>query len=311
MRTILALLLICTSASAQEFDWSFGDSFSWSITEKGGGPGISDTDVTDSGAGQVSETPAPESFVHRVNAANRGGSATCIAPGVYITCKHLFEGLRGYQVSIDGQAVAASVTLSPSYDVAIVQLGSEAAAAPSAVGKFALSAPYMSECLAFGFGSETVHKGVISNDDTLSLYAGEGTIEQGDSGGAVFCNGVLVGVIRGKNPNNGKVCYFTPLKDVAALVAPFSPAAAVPAAPGAENEAVQKPAITINLADFPCPPCETLKGYDWGEFAVTWETGGAESYPQISWTDKRGVKRVLTGAYTPSRVMWSFRETMK
>lgn len=32
---------------------------------------------------------------------------------------------------------------------------------------------------------------------------------------------------------------------------------------------------------------------------------------QISWQDSRGVKRVLTGAYTPSRVMWSYRETMK
>lgn len=306
MRTLLALFVLCASASADDFRWAVEvPFFDWTLAVPEGG------DASPSNDSAVSGKDA-RSFVHRINAANRGGSATCIAPGVFVTCKHVFEGLRGYQVSIDGQAVEATVELSPTHDVAVVRLQGDATTELTQVGKFALGSPeYMAECVAFGFGSETLHRGVISNDDTLSLYADQGTIEQGDSGGAVFCNGVLIGVIRGKNPNNGKVCYFTPLKSVAALVAPFSPDAASPAAPGADDNAVQKPAITINLADFPCPPCETLKGYDWSEFNVTWETGGAESYPQISWTDKRGVKRVLTGAYTPRRVMWSYRETAK
>lgn len=309
MRTLLALLLLAANVGAQDFNWALDDPFSWSITEKGGDPDLRGTDVTSSGDGQESETPpSPESFVHRINVVNRGGSATCIGPGVYVTCKHLFEGLRGYQVSIDGQAVAASVTMAPSHDVAVVVIGDEASAASeSASGRFSLSAPeFMAEHLAFGYGSETLHTGLVSNDDVLSLTS-EAGIQQGDSGGGVFANGTLVGVIRGKNPANPRVCYFTPLKDVAALVAPFSPDAVPPADPGAES----KPKLRINIADFPCPPCETLKGYSWDEFDVEWVTGGAPSFPQISWLDSRGVRRVLTGAYTPSRVKWSYDRTVE
>lgn len=269
MRTLLALFVLCASASADDFRWNVEvPFFDWTLTVPEGG------DASPSNDSAVRGTEALSSYVHRINVVNRGGSATCIAPGVFITCKHLFEGLRGYQVSIDGQAVAASVTLSPSYDVAIVTLSSEAAAAPSAVGKFSLSAPYMAECLAFGFGSETVHKGVISNDDTLSLYAGEGTIEQGDSGGAVFCDGVLVGVIRGKNPNNGKVCYFTPLKDVAALVAPFTPDSSRNAGePGAAvkreytaQEYIEGEFLSPSILKFEakwCGPCQSTEISDW------------------------------------------------
>lgn len=71
-----------------------------------------------------------------------------------------------------------------------------------------------------------------------------------------------------------------------------------------------KPAITITVAPFHCPPCNAVKAMDWSGFDVTWVTGGAVSaYPEISWKDKRGVKRILTGAYTPSRVRWSWERT--
>lgn len=305
MKTLLALipLLLAAPVGAQEFNWALDDPFTWQVTEKGGDPqSTGGTDVTRSSAGRNSEAPALESFVHRINVVNRGGSATCIAPGVYITCKHLFEGLRGYQVSIDGQAVAASVTMAPSHDVAVVVRIDEASAASVDTG----NAPYMAECLAFGFGSNTAHRGVISNDDTLSLHPGESGIEQGDSGGAVFCDGKLVGVIRGKNPDNDLVCYFTPLSSVASLI-PAS-GAVVDTQPSSAT-APSKPSLRIALADFPCPPCDAVKAMDWSDFDVEWVTGGAESYPQISWLDKRGVRRVLTGAYTPSRVRWSWERT--
>jgi hypothetical protein len=88
--------------------------------------------------------------------------------------------------------------------------------------------------------------------------------------------------------------------------APFNPGAAVrhPTAPGAD-----KPSITIHLADFKCPPCDVLKGYDWQDFDVTWVTGGADAYPSIAWHDKDGMRRVLRGAYSPWRVKWSWERT--
>ena len=89
--------------------------------------------------------------------------------------------------------------------------------------------------------------------------------------------------------------------------APFTPADATPRPSGADT----KPAITITVAPFHCPPCNQLKRMDWKDFDVTWKTGGnVRAYPEISWTDKRGTKRTLTGAYSPWRVRWSYDRTM-
>lgn len=70
-----------------------------------------------------------------------------------------------------------------------------------------------------------------------------------------------------------------------------------------------KPVITIAVAPFYCPPCEALKAMNWSGFDVTWKTGGANAFPEISWLDDRGVKRTLTGAYRPDQVLWSWRQT--
>lgn len=319
MRTLFVLLLMCASASAQDFGWVLDDPFVWSVERSG------DRDL----APQDSESRATDgpSFVHRINVVNRGGSATCIGPGVYITCKHIFEGLRGYQVSIDGQAVEADVTLAPNHDVAIVVSRSASTDSRPYV-KFDVGSPeYMAECRAFGYGSEKLHKGVISNGDTLSLYAGESGIEQGDSGGAVFCDGVLVGVIRGKNPANSRVCYFTPLSEVASLLESFTPGVAVETSPSSEAATPSKPKLTIILPktwvdaetglqrpyrDGDCVFCGPHKQQDWSQFEVTHEQrDNVDAYPCTEWTDKRGVIRRLYGLRKPSAVMWSYRETMK
>ncbi len=84
-----------------------------------------------------------------------------------------------------------------------------------------------------------------------------------------------------------------------------TPGAAVhtPTVPG-------KPRLKIRTAPFPCPPCNDVKGYDWSEFDVTWETGGAvNGYPEFVWTDKRGVTRLLNGRRTPKQVRWSWERT--
>lgn len=329
MKTLIALLLSAAPVVAQDSPWVFDDPFVWSISEQGGGDrSTGGTDVTSSSAVQVSETPALESFVHRINVVNRGGSATCIAPGVFVTCKHLFDGLRGYQVSIDGTAVEASVTLAPAHDVAIVIQRAGASTAPTV--KFDRESPaYLSECVAFGFGSETLHRGFISNDDTLSLTS-DGGIEQGDSGGAVFCNGTLVGVIRGKNPANPRVCYFTPLESVAALVAPFTPDssrnAGEPAADDKRTVSIISPKTWGNrpyigrqrdasgrvtyVGD--CPYCEDMKEADYSNQPYVPEfiqADGHESYPHIEWQGANGRRQILSGYYTPWQVGWSWKAT--
>jgi hypothetical protein len=88
--------------------------------------------------------------------------------------------------------------------------------------------------------------------------------------------------------------------------APFNPGAAarLPTASGADK-------LTIHMAPFHCPPCNTVKGYDWQGFDVSWVTGGADAYPTIAWFDKDGQRRVLRGAYSPKRVRWSFDRTME
>lgn len=290
------ILLLALVGGDDGFKWAVdAPSFSWSV-ERSGDPASSLHDAEDRG------TDAPSAFVHRIDVSNHSGSCVCIAPGVFVTAKHIFEGLSGYQVSIDGQAVAASVTFAPSHDVAIVQLGSETAAAPVEIG----DAAYLANCTAYGMFSKTEHAGLVSNNDTLSLTS-DGAIAQGDSGGGVFSDGKLVGVIRGRNPENHQVCFFTPMAAVASLTAPFSPDAAPESAPGADT----KPALTIRVAPFYCPPCNAMKAMDWSGFDVTWETGGdvERGYPEISWTDSRGTKRWLAGSYRPDQIRWSWERT--
>lgn len=77
--------------------------------------------------------------------------------------------------------------------------------------------------------------------------------------------------------------------------------------PVADPKSVAK--IAIRCAPFHCPSCNKLKTFDWTGFDVDWQIGGADVYPEISWTDKRGVKRVLYGAYTPKQVRWSWEKT--
>lgn len=69
------------------------------------------------------------------------------------------------------------------------------------------------------------------------------------------------------------------------------------------------PEITIRVAPFYCPPCNALKRMDWDGFDVHWEIGGADAYPQISWMDSDGTRRVLTGPYRPDQVRWSWERT--
>lgn len=293
-----ALLLLCL-LGGDDFRWAVErPSFSWST--RGGGH----TSAASPQDAESSPTDGLSDYVHRINVANQGGSCVCIGDGVFITCKHVFEGVGVRDVRIDGQAVAASVTFAPSHDVAIVRLGSGAAAAPLLLPMGNIlprteTPAHMCECRAFGHGSEVIHTGVYSNDDTLSLMPGPGGITQGDSGGGVFCDGQLVGVIRGKNPGNSRVCYFTPLSDVAALVAPFSPEAEPEAAPGADSKRVFTAQEYID-GEFISP--RILK------FEATW-CGPCHSQDISEWVLKSGWTLEHVDVDERPEVMQAFRVT--
>lgn len=79
---------------------------------------------------------------------------------------------------------------------------------------------------------------------------------------------------------------------------------------GAAAPGDSRPKITIHMAPFHCPACNTMKGYDWSGFDVTWETGGArKGYPEASWTDKRGWRRSTSGLHTPEQVRRVWEQT--
>lgn len=381
MRCVVAFILLASSVTAQDFNWAVDDTFSWTLTEKGGGHDLGGTDVTSSSAGQFSETPALESCVHRISVSNGSqggqGSATHIGDGVFLTCRHVFDR-QWRAVKIGDAQVEATATVAKGPDFAVVRtdVASHAAAPVS-------TSPLSDGQTLHVYGATTgLHTGVLSHRRWSHGYRAvvcPVPTESGDSGAGVFnAAGELVGVHWG---STGNEVFFTPLSEVQDLLtpgsvadlpastatepstsicpclgyrgrahcyclqrgvackcnrttgsewvmsdgkpvkktgkyanpnnvavtpsAPFSPAAgSSPSPPGAD-----KPSITIHVADFACPPCEQVKRYDWRDFNVLWVTGGAASYPQIRWQDARGVTRVLTGAYRPDQVRWSWERT--
>lgn len=238
MRTFIALLSLCVAVSAEDFRWQVTDApfFDWTITvPEGGDLDISGTDVTNSGAGQVSETPALESFVHRIGVKNSidggSGSATHIGNGVFLTCRHVFDRSWNW-VELDGQRVEAKATVSRGPDFAVVRTDvSSHASAPVSM------APLSADQELSVYGAKTgLHVGVLSPRRWQHGYRAvvcEVPTESGDSGAGVFnAAGELVGVHWG---STGNEVFFTPLSEVQSMFTPGSVAAtAQPSSPATE-----------------------------------------------------------------------------
>lgn len=160
---------------------------------------------------------------HRINVGVNGGTAVCVAPGVFVTVRHVFENAGQMSVSIDRVPVSARWHLSSGEDVAVV-LANVEAFEPC---EWSADAPeYMAAATVVGMVSGT-HTGVVSDYDTVSLSADSEGVTQGDSGGGVFVGGKLIGVLRGYRGGvgeNRRVVKFTPLHQVPDLVAVLSPA---------------------------------------------------------------------------------------
>lgn len=235
---LLALLSLCVSASAEDFRWQVTDapSFTWSITAREGGglQSTGGTEVTSSSAGQVSETPALESFVHRINVSNVStggqGSATHIGGGVFLTCRHVFAR-QWNAVKVGGMSVKADPSIASGPDFAVVRTDVSSHA----------SAPVSTAQLSDGetlhvYGAKTgLHTGVLSHRRWSQGYRAvvcQIPTESGDSGAGVFnAAGELVGVHWG---STGNEVFFTPLSEVASMLTPGSVVETLPSSTATE-----------------------------------------------------------------------------
>lgn len=242
--------------------------------------------TTDSGAAL---TPDVGRFCHVLRVGRNGGSCECIGPRTYVSCQHV-ASVRGRVYVEIGESgpVAATVTPHATLDVAIIQLDQPLAGHEAA--PFSTEAPaYMAEATVCGMVSGQ-HTGFVSDNETLSLPRDQPGIQKGDSGGGVFVDGTLVGILRTRNPGNHQVCYFTPLSNVAALVAPFTPAAFSADQPGdAPGADDNRPVVTVyaTAGDW-CDPCNTVK--EWADdpdlpFRVQfiYDDPAHQSIPYIEW----------------------------
>jgi hypothetical protein len=201
------------------------------------------------GAG-VESQPEPvadiKRFVHRIsrhgNGVTSGGSAVCLGGEKFLTNAHVVES--GGYVSLDGKGVRATVQiLSPSqqHDLALVTVRGNT---DEGVELSTDWSEHLAVATVIGFpgDSETarVTSGVVSDFDTVALGNDQPPVARGMSGGAVFVDGKLVGILRGYSgnrgvPENPRAAKFTALAQVATLVAALTaapqPAASTPVTP--------------------------------------------------------------------------------
>ena len=267
---------------------------------------VGDVEVSDDeGAIDVSR------FVHRIDVTSglvtNSGSCVCVGDGVLLTAKHNFSGLgSGYTIDIDGDAVAASVRFDAREDFAVVTVPAGVIGFDPA--EMNVEGPgYLDDAEMFGCKSGVIQGGIISNSTALSMPV-DAAVIRGDSGGGVFVDGKLCGIVTGCNPSNFSVCYFVSLATVKDLVATSSPEAAAhtPTAPGAANDRGKAPRKdhgvvylqTARVSDRPedmwCAPCNSLHdriekyGRENLPFELVVTTGGVRVPRMTWWSESRG-----------------------
>lgn len=234
---------------------------------------------TDSAAVRSAESPAPTerlapeppqntahnlaAFVHRITMRNGhrlvSGSGVHVGDGVYLTCRHGFD--RGWSVEIDDRAVAAHVSWGgPDFAVIRTQRPADHAA-PISTDALADEQPLHLFGMTTGQHVGTLTPTRWTSGSRSALC--DSAVDHGDSGGGVFTpDGRLVGIITAKDAAGAVETWFTPLAQVAALLAPFSPAAgSYPKPPGADND-IPSPCVLKFGATW-CGPCRTEKISDW------------------------------------------------
>lgn len=183
----------------------------------------------DSGSA-IPESPAPEpepvdlsQFVHRLTIGNAAGSCVSIGDGWYVTCLHVLNADRGNVLidGVDGGTPRAIRWGDNLRDVAVFRCN---VVHPGA--RFGTTLPEHGAAAVViglpGIGTDKqTGNGIVADWDMVSLASGEAVIQHGQSGGGVFVDGNLVGILRGYTqayqglPDNPRAAKFTPLFQVA------------------------------------------------------------------------------------------------
>lgn len=187
--------------------------------------------------------PPVSFFVHRFQyrpqrmvpgARSYTGTAVSIGQGVWLTCAHNVP-VGGLTVWIQGQQRGGRITrATQGRDFAVFRAnggGDEAALEISTEWpRFRAEAVVVGIPGADPDQEPVVHRGIIGGDRRVILDADDPGYQQGESGGGVFIDGVLVGIAHGivgespDAPREPRVVHYTPLAQVADLIPGRAPA---------------------------------------------------------------------------------------
>lgn len=166
----------------------------------------------------------PRPFVHRMTIGNAHGSCVAIGNRRFVTCWHVVVSGGRQAVKIDGAWARGQWRYDAAHDVAVFTSTDRDLPGCQISAEWS---QHLSPAVAIGLpgisDEKRAHSGFIADADALAVSNDQPEIEQGESGGGVFVEGKLVGILRGHagggtdappNPRAGK---FTPLAQVAAL----------------------------------------------------------------------------------------------
>lgn len=217
-------------------------------------------------AGRTQLDVLRDSLVTVRAADGRGGSGVVAysEPGrsLVLTCWHVVGGGGALTVRGDGRVLAATVVGSdPVADLAVLEVARELPAVPAVRAE----RPKVGEPLLMVGAASLWSRGRVTIEDdgrAFPSFSGDFAGTEGDSGGGVYADGELVGVVRGRGDDGPKVsCGVAPL--LTAAIRRERRAAQPPAQPAAECPDGKCPlgaGAGANCASGTCAPAPAGRG---------------------------------------------------
>lgn len=195
------------------------------------------------------------------------GSGTCVhsegGKSTILTCAHIFRGLKNPDVRVQYQKKdypATVVRCDDRNDVAALSIQGQLPAIDLSPVK-----PSVGDTVtSVGLGTEQTHNITLAAMyDNVDQFESDGTQQFGRSGGGVFLNGALCGIIKAKR-NDEKASLYVGLRPIRRVL-------------DTSVSGHQKLSVTLWKAPFHCSPCDrserNLVGDD--RFDLTVKTGPA------------------------------------